>query len=374
MLRILFPASSDFSAPVLRFVTLFWIATAIVAVGPIGVAAQTTSQMPPKGSVPGGCNYNQDGDYLCWGSQFAGPADKFASIAFSSTTLRSGSSTGQASQDAADAVAMSNCRKTGAADCKVQIWGKNVCMTVATSAPDRKWFVDHDVDRRTAGKDAFQGCRDLGGARCTVEDVECADDKATVQPPPPFEQKKSRAGDDPIVGCYQWFNGAPVAIRLGNKVVAGPFTATWKPLNKAQRSYTITWPQPSITNVTIAADQKSLTGANQYGVKAEGTRLDGSTGLAGTWGWVAVTPSLVTVASNGSSAAAGTFTGMSMDATLSWSGKWQAVAGSPRSYTLTDSELPVDTVTLSPDGSHIRGTDQYGIQIIGVRTETCATN
>jgi hypothetical protein len=55
-------------------------------------------------------------------------------------------------------------------------------------------------------------------------------------------------------------------------------------------------------------------------------------------------------------------------------GKWQAVMGSPGVYTLKAAELPVDTVTLSADGSQLTGGNQYGFATSGTKTGACAIN
>src|SRR5882672_1992971 len=91
-------------------------------------------------------------------------------------------------------------------------------------------------------------------------------------------------GTDPIVGCYQWFNNAAVVIRADGTMVGGPFTASWRLVSAAQRVYRFTWPEATDT-VTISPDQRSLSGANQYGFPTSGTCIAGSSGLVGTWRW-----------------------------------------------------------------------------------------
>jgi hypothetical protein len=166
-----------------------------------------------------------------------------------------------------------------------------------------------------------------------------------------------KAGDDPIVGCYQWFNNAPVVIRADGTMVGGPFTGHWRLVSAARHAYTFTWPEATDT-VTISPDQRSLNGGNQYGYPASGTRIAGSTGLVGTWRWSNGVP--LTVYADGEFSAA------------AFRGRWQATDTSRGRYTLTWPN-PVDSVTLS-GGSRISGTNQYGVAISGVRTEPCAEN
>jgi serine/threonine protein kinase len=168
---------------------------------------------------------------------------------------------------------------------------------------------------------------------------------------------------DPIVGCYLWFNGGPVAIRADHTMTGGPFTARWELLNAARRAYQFTWDQPVRSMEKISADQQSLAGGNQYGGRDAATRIAGSTGLVGTWQWSDIVTSTVTINSDG------TFSGVASNA--SWHGTWQAINAFDGTYSLTTSDLPRDRVTLAEDGSRVAGADQYGIPISGVRTGSC---
>jgi hypothetical protein len=166
--------------------------------------------------------------------------------------------------------------------------------------------------------------------------------------------------NEPIVGCYQWFNNAPVVIHADGTMVGGPFTGHWRPITVSAtlRTYTFTWP-PATDTVTISPDQQSLSGANQYGFPASGTRMAGTYGLIGAWRWPNGVP--VTVLPNGTFTAA------------TFHGNWRATDAVRGIYTLTWPS-PVDSVTLSADGSHISGANQYGVAISGVRTEPCSEN
>jgi len=163
---------------------------------------------------------------------------------------------------------------------------------------------------------------------------------------------------DPIIGCYQWFNNAPVVIRSDGTMVAGPFTARWRSVSAERRAYTFTWPEATDT-VTISPDQRSLSGGNQYGYPTSGTRLGGTNGLVGIWRWANGVP--LTASPDGSFTAA------------TFRGRWQASDVSRGLYTLTWPN-PVDSVTLSADHSRISGMNQYGVAISGVRTEPCSEN
>ncbi len=174
----------------------------------------------------------------------------------------------------------------------------------------------------------------------------------TQAPPPP-----------PVFnGCYHWFNGGQVVLRPDHTVVAGPFTGKWQVVSTAQRTFAITWSQPGVSTVTVSADQKTLAGGNQYGGVDMATRTAGTSGLVGSWKWVDMVTSQVIVKPDG------TYSGSY--STDSWHGTWKAVKGSARTYALTASDLPKDSLTLAPDGMTAWGSDQYGLKISG--TKTCS--
>jgi hypothetical protein len=54
-------------------------------------------------------------------------------------------------------------------------------------------------------------------------------------------------------------------------------------------------------------------------------------------------------------------------------GKWNAVDAARGIYSMTWPD-PVDSVTLSADGTRVSGSDQYGIAISGVKTQPCSEN
>ena len=176
---------------------------------------------------------------------------------------------------------------------------------------------------------------------------------AAADTPAPAET----GGLDPIVGCYQWFNSALIMIRRDGTVVGGPFTAQWH-TGSTTRAYMITWP-PATDTITIAANQQSLSGQNQYGYPTSGVRMAGTTGLVGAWRWPK-----------------GTTVKISPDGTFSdaaFHGTWSIVDAARGIYTLTWPS-PVDSLKLAPDGTRLAGVDQYGILISGTKTKPCTEN
>jgi len=165
-------------------------------------------------------------------------------------------------------------------------------------------------------------------------------------------------GVDPIVGCYQWFNNAPVVIRADGTLTGGPFTAHWRLVDAGRRAYTFTWPV-MIETLTVSPDQRTMNGGNQYGYPISGGRVSGTVGLAGTWHWA--NGWNVSVAPNG------TFT------SGTWRGTWRAVDAGRGIYEM-NWPSPVDSVILLGGGTRISGANQYGVAISGVKTGVCGGN
>jgi hypothetical protein len=333
-------------------------------------SAQITNESPPPGAPPSGCDYDQRGNYYCWGNKTAGPAAAtgyWTAIAYSNSTMNSGASHGQPSQSAAESVAKTNCSYS-ASDCQTFLSRSNLCLALATSPSERAMGWATDPVRDKAAEAALANCRKNNGTLCQVQAAPCGSDDS--RSPSPALALPHLPGVNPIVGCFQWSNGGEVFVYPSNKVIGGPFVANWQTVNAAQRMYAITWPQPVTSKVTISADQRSLTGGNQYGGTDTATRISGSSGLVGTWNWFDVVAIKVTVTSDNSSNSAGTFTEVSSNA--NWHGKWQSTGA--QSYTLMFSDLPMDRLTLTADGSRLSGGDQYGLAISGTRAAACPVN
>jgi hypothetical protein len=163
---------------------------------------------------------------------------------------------------------------------------------------------------------------------------------------------------DPIVGCYQWFNNAPVAIRADGTMTGGPFTAHWRLVDAGRRAYTFTWPV-MIETLTVSPDQRTMSGGNQYGYPISGGRVSGSVGLAGTWHWA--NGWNVSVAPNG------TFT------SGTFRGTWRTVDAARGIYEM-NWPSPVDSVLLLGGGTRLSGANQYGVAISGTKTGACGGN
>lgn len=291
------------------------------------------------------------------------PISGLFGLAFSSSTMRLGTSHGQDSLEAAKKGALANCQ-TVASDCKFEAYVENRCMAAAISRSDGDWSTGDDPNRYRAQILALENCRKNGGQNCVLQAAAYASDDPRFPSPKP--ELIPGPNDDPIVGCYQYGGGFWVIIRPDHTVVGGPFTASWQLLNAAQRTYQLTWQQPAISKVTISADQLSLSGGNQYGGHDTATRIAGSSGLVGTWNWFDLSASKVTVNSDG------TYSIVASNGT--WRGKWQLVKAFPGTYILTASDTPKDRLRLAADGSRVSGANQYGIVISGLRMDSCPGN
>jgi hypothetical protein len=175
---------------------------------------------------------------------------------------------------------------------------------------------------------------------------------------PSSPRSTARAGSDPIVGCYQWFNNGPVVIRSNHSIVGGPITGHWQLIDAASQAYALTWERPKDT-VTVAPNQLSLSGTNSYGPVTTGARRAGFRGLVGTWRWE--NGATVVISQNGQVAAGSIL------------GTWQPISVAQGTYTITWM-APIDSVNLVAGGSRISGKSNYGVDVSGMRTEPCDQN
>jgi hypothetical protein len=178
---------------------------ALVLVMP--AAAQITNETPPPGYPPSGCDYDQRGNYYCWGNKATGPAVPiyWAAIAVSPTTLVSGTSNGQNSEAEAKQLALGNCA-TRASDCKLVNWGSNLCFALAVSRHELVFDQDFAPSRERAASKALAGCRKAGGKSCFVQATPCAGDDARWPAPlplPPAPAGQAVALDPQTVGIWK---------------------------------------------------------------------------------------------------------------------------------------------------------------------------
>ncbi|MGA8268773.1 MAG: caspase family protein [Candidatus Acidiferrales bacterium] len=180
--------------------------------------------------------------------------------------------------------------------------------------------------------------------------------------PPPATPSASAVAS--LGGCWLWFNKTSLIVRSDGTATDGPFVAHWQLADPARQVFTITWPR-SVDTITLTPDGLRLSGANQYGIPVSATRTSGGkfgavTGMVnivGTWQWYnGVT---VTIDKNG------TLQGGTVTA------QWKLMDPLRRTYNLIWPE-PVDTLTLSADGLHLTGGNQYGFSTGGTKVAaTC---
>ncbi len=186
--------------------------------------------------------------------------------------------------------------------------------------------------------------------RCTSE--------TRLSPAPSTPAARTTVNRDPLVGCYHWFNNAPVVVHSNGVVEGGPFKGRWQVLNASQRTYRLMWPE-NVETYTLSPDQRAISGTSMYGYSVLASRTAGSGGLIGTWRWP--NGALVTIYSNGTFIC-GPF-----------NGTWKTMDASRGTYTITWPG-PIDSIALDPSDTRLTGGNQYGIAVSGVRTEPCKTN
>jgi hypothetical protein len=178
--------------------------------------------------------------------------------------------------------------------------------------------------------------------------------KKSAPAPPPARKPASAANSNPITGCWLVNGASPYTVHADGTISAGPFTGHWRDLGNGH--YTFTWPD-MIETLTVAPDQRTMSGGNQYGFPITGGRTSGTVGLAGTWHWA--NNWIVNVSPNG------TFT------SGQWSGTWRTADASRGIYEMTWPK-PVDQVLLLGGGARIQASNQYGVSSYSLRAGNCS--
>jgi hypothetical protein len=155
-----------------------------------------------------------------------------------------------------------------------------------------------------------------------------------------------------LVGCWRHANNAVVEVRADGTARVGPFDGTWR---GSGRRFTLVWPEP-VDTLTLSADGRRLSGANQYGIAVIATRTEGGPALAGSWLWGGVLP--VELSASGT-ATLGTL-----------SGRWIVADRGRRTYRVTWPKIE-EQVTLSDDLGRFTGANQYGAAVSGTRQPGC---
>jgi len=168
-------------AHVLRLSGLLIFALAIATGG--RVSAASAQEMPAPGAAASGCDYDQRGQYYCWGgaggsapapSAPAAPPDAYIAIAVSDGIKGIGVSHGPGSQEETDQYALQRCRTLGT-NCVVKVWGVNICGALATSLPDFQLGLSTNVSRKVAAQEALAQCRTVGKS-CKLSVAVCPND------------------------------------------------------------------------------------------------------------------------------------------------------------------------------------------------------
>ena len=200
MRRLVAAAASLSLMRILRFGAVLCVGAAISSVC---VTAGSAQEQPPPGYPARGCDYDQRGNYYCWGGTTTTPtpADKWAAVAVSPSTLRSGASRGQNSEAEAKRLALRTCA-TMASDCEVANSGNNLCFALATSQPDGTYGQDFDSGRVQAERKALARCRGAGGKNCIAQTSPCASD-APRWPSPAAPAGHATDVDPHTIGTWQ---------------------------------------------------------------------------------------------------------------------------------------------------------------------------
>jgi len=109
--------------------------------------------------------------------------DLYTAVAVSNKTLAFGYSYEAATREAAQQVALAQCRSQhGGGDCKVVDWARDECLGVALSYGDSTWAVNDGENPFAAGNAAMRSCRLTGGKACKVAVMTCSNTPPTAVP------------------------------------------------------------------------------------------------------------------------------------------------------------------------------------------------
>jgi hypothetical protein len=169
------------------------------------VSSHAQEDIPTPG-MENACVMNL-GYLACMGSGAPGAAPAsvsyWAAIAISPLTLTAGGSHGRHSADEAEQVALLNCRRNNAQDCKVLTGGANQCVALAISYSDKWYAYDSGVNRASAANNALTRCRNAGGKQCALIVAPCGDDDVHWSSPLPLPTGVSGGKVDPaLVGTW----------------------------------------------------------------------------------------------------------------------------------------------------------------------------
>jgi hypothetical protein len=78
-------------------------------------------------------------------------------------------------------------------------------------------------------------------------------------------------GTSGLVGSWNLSSNVLMVVLPDGTFSAGPFSGTWRTINAAQGTYSLTWP-PLIDGIALSANGMQISGVNQYGVAISGTR------------------------------------------------------------------------------------------------------
>ncbi len=148
----------------------------------------------PAGALAQGCHFDQNNPVCIPDNEpgSIGPPQivYWSAIAFSPSTLRSGTSHGQNSEAEAKQRALKNCA-AAASDCELVNWGSNLCFALAVNRANRSYGQDFGRSRAQAATKALAQCNVGGSKSCVVQASPCAGDDARWASPLPLPPPSS---------------------------------------------------------------------------------------------------------------------------------------------------------------------------------------
>jgi len=188
-----------------RFSLILKLSFLVLAIQILSAASRAQEPAPPTPGMENTCVMNL-GYLACQGNGVPTPVASrgyWAAIAISPSSLTAGGAHGRGSDSEASEIALQNCRRNGAKDCKVLTGGANQCVALAISYSDKSWGYDSGRNRVTAASNALAQCRKFGGKNCVLIVSPCGDDEVLWSSPMPLPLGVTGGKVDPmLVGTW----------------------------------------------------------------------------------------------------------------------------------------------------------------------------
>jgi hypothetical protein len=270
-----------------------WSRRAIATVSIIGliILANLPAHAQPTLKLGDSCQLTQSAE-ACARVAKASPkpaSGLWAAVAVSGSTLVAGVAHGQASQSAAEKLAIAKCAAMGAKDCTVTNWVQGSCvgyagnvMSVGSATMTFSGY-GKGSDRATAESQAIANCKGGPQVHCTINVTACAGDNPAYASPLPLPSGGQPGSVDPNwVGAWELDPYGPNAGRWVMQISANGTYEVHSEALDATPSSVGTFSAKN-GSYTLRATNISWDDTGTYSFQSPGTMV--ATGKLGTGTW-----------------------------------------------------------------------------------------